>query len=924
LLLGNHLITLLFSTLALSFTKRHTAGPRIGFFNRSDDSRRNFSYAYHLCGAIRLKVRFCNFQTCSFTKPLSISGMVKNTTEVRPAQPEHNNTATEANESASLRQLSLDDALSSLQTTAVATDGQEFFAGGVQARPTRARWLPVALRWPYLCTVLCITVIILAAIVALHVTSKLHSGLGDDDGSNGTYFLSRFLPTLVAVSYVFSTSVILDDIKRSEPYARLSSSAGAPTTNTLFWVAGAWWTTLYESLPNRRRRQGFSCAMFCAALVVILGFLILSPFSSTFLVTQDVVFSEDRTFGQLPLSSRLPIQATASSTTYFRTIGNILQNVTTSAWITEKYAVLPFWPAGQATEPMGAFVGLGNEVWHAETLVVGTELECEPLALANVSLVQDPEGTEFPKSYISFTTESGCTLSMVVSNSSGISALASWTVPNDFASDDALVFNSSNCVGDEVMMFATAPFVGNTSIATPNPNVQARGALCSARYYLANTTVTVSIRSGESLVSVDEQAYLTNRRPIPESFFDVSGAQTLFLNKTTWPQRLFAPYGLIEIRGPGALLAASYDFSAERIVQDQLLLSKAIRLKQRFLGEIMRDTFDSAALSDEPRAQFYGKILSNRRRVVVVPAVAITLEVTLSISLILLLLTLITSRLPRRPLELYADPTTSLAVANLASQEPHTIRQLRDANISDPMGLLVQLKDLWCRNIDNKLYLFDSGHPSDPRGTNKLTRKLKTRTTLPLVLHLLPVICLFTSMLAIAVAISVLLGVSETQGLYQTAFVYQLDFKVVGMQLDAINPASVLTTFLAACIALWWGSVDSSMRKLQPFLALAKRPVRGLEGAGLSYEASYMLWAAIRAIRHRHWLLVLVSCGAFYAEICECLNLFHNYTNYLASYHSYVSTMVEDPQWEKFRDPDTCFPRNSTSAFALGRTPQQP
>lgn len=360
---------------------------------------------------------------------------------------------------------------------------------------------------------------------------------------------------------------------------------------------------------------------------------------------------------------------------------------------------------------------------------------------------------------------------------------------------------------------------------------------------------------------------MDSRSPIPESFMEASAIQSIFLNKTTWPSRLLAQ-SEIDIRGPRALLAASEDFLPERLVHEQELLAKAVRLKQRFLGEMLRDIFDAMVLSDEPRVQVPGQLLSNRRRIIVVPAVAITLEVVLTLNLFLLLLTFVSSRLSRRPLELSADPATSIAVARLASQDPHTLQQLNDRNAVDPLSLLASLKDIWCQTIDNTLYLFDAGHP-DAGSVANLTKTLRKRSSLPWVLHLLPVICLFLTMLAIGAAISVLLGFSETEGLYQTAFVYQLDFEVVGMHLDAINPASVITTLLAVCTALWWGSVDSSIRKLQPFLALAKKPVRGREGAALSYETSYMVWAAIRAIKRRHWLLALVSCGALYAEICE-------------------------------------------------------
>ncbi|RVX66331.1 hypothetical protein B0A52_09762 [Exophiala mesophila] len=692
----------------------------------------------------------------------------------------------------------------------------------------RAQWLPITLRLQYLTTIIVLTIVILALVIALHVRSSIHSGLGDDNGSSGTFFVSRFLPTLVAVCYVFSLSVILNDVKRTEPYARLSSPHGAPISNTLFYSP-------------------------------------LSPFSSTFLVAQDVTFSRDRPFEQLSLSSELPIQAVASSTTYFRTIGNILQNVTTSAWITEKYAILPFWPATQTSKSLGAFLSSQSEVWNAETLVVSTELECEPLKLEDASLVDIPPNTQ-PVSSFRLTSDSGCMLSMAVDNRTGTSSLSYWTLPSNFAPDDAISSNSTGCIGDDAMLFSTAPFTGNYSIAEPDPDVQAIGFLCSAGYYFANASVSVTVGLDESVVSVDDQAYLRNKSPIPDSFLDIAGLQTLFLNKTSWPQRLFAGKANMEILGPGALLSASYEYSTETILQDQDLRSRITQVKQRFLGEIFRDVFDSALVSAESQTSILGQVLSNTRRIVVVPVVAITLEVVLSLNLVLLLIALFASRLPRRPLELSADPTKSISVANLVCKEPSTMQQLGGSDPINPLGLLLHIQNLWCQIVDNTLYLFPS-KDFNAESNKKLIKNLTKRNSLPSVLHLLPVILLFASLLVVAAAIGVLLGFSETEGLYQTAFVYQLDFNVGGMQLDTINPASILTTLLAVCIALWWGSVDSSMRKLQPFLALAKEPVTGEDGVSLTYEASYMLWAAFRAVKRRHWLLALVSCGAFYAEI---------------------------------------------------------
>lgn len=251
--------------------------------------------------------------------------MATDTQDGQPAPMEHSNAAAGLSETSALPQPAPRAASSSRKHTTTSHTGASHpnarfpNSASKQAVPSRhanvrplATWLPVALKWPYLCSVLTVTILILSIVIALHVQSARDSGLGNDNESRGTHFLSKFLPTVVAVCYVFSLSVRVDDIKRTEPYARSASTAGASATNTLFWSAGPWWATLYDSLPNKKRGQGFRCAMFCASLAFILGFLVLSPFSSTFLATQDVTFSQDLTFGQLPLLSNLysPIECT--------------------------------------------------------------------------------------------------------------------------------------------------------------------------------------------------------------------------------------------------------------------------------------------------------------------------------------------------------------------------------------------------------------------------------------------------------------------------------------------------------------------------------------------------------------------------------------------------------------------------------------
>ncbi|KAI0439100.1 hypothetical protein F4803DRAFT_554389 [Xylaria telfairii] len=86
------------------------------------------------------------------------------------------------------------------------------------------------------------------------------------------------------------------------------------------------------------------------------------------------------------------------------------------------------------------------------------------------------------------------------------------------------------------------------------------------------------------------------------------------------------------------------------------------------------------------------------------------------------------------------------------------------------------------------------------------------------------------------------------------------------------TPASVITykapwaiTALAVCIKLGWGSLETSIRMLEPYYILAKRhaPPKTLT---LDYTAMPFAVVAVRAFFNRHWLVAFVGCGTILVE----------------------------------------------------------
>lgn len=144
----------------------------------------------------------------------------------------------------------------------------------------RATWLPYSLRWPAPAVFALYDIFLILAIGLLYWKSVRSSGLVDDDGSSSLFFASRFLPTLLAVAYSLVATILLDDVKRTEAFARLASPSGASAASTLLHSPGPWWTSFWRSFPNRKDQRKFSGTLFCATVLYVLGILVLSPFSS--------------------------------------------------------------------------------------------------------------------------------------------------------------------------------------------------------------------------------------------------------------------------------------------------------------------------------------------------------------------------------------------------------------------------------------------------------------------------------------------------------------------------------------------------------------------------------------------------------------------------------------------------------------------
>lgn len=122
-------------------------------------------------------------------------------------------------------------------------------------------------------------------------------------------------------------------------------------------------------------------------------------------------------------------------------------------------------------------------------------------------------------------------------------------------------------------------------------------------------------------------------------------------------------------------------------------------------------------------------------------------------------------------------------------------------------------------------------------------------------------------------AVLIAAQISSSSGLHEQLFVYETNITISDTFITAVAPFSIVPNMVAVGIGLWWGSMETEFRALQPFLAMAREPVNFSQGIGLSYESSYLLYAVYKATRRKHWLLGVVCTGAFLSQIRTCLAL---------------------------------------------------
>ncbi|KAJ5239462.1 hypothetical protein N7468_004081 [Penicillium chermesinum] len=363
------------------------------------------------------------------------------------------------------------------------------------SKPETARWAPYTFSPYFLGTLSIVALGLCLTTFLLWWRSSTNNGLGPDDGSSAVLFGWRYSPTLITVIYIQLTSMLFNDVKRTEPFARLARPEGATASTSILHTPGPWWVALYDGFAKKKNGSR-SWILICASFVNIIGFLAISPLSSAYLYSEKVHILKPTDFFQLSPSAQSPLPLDQDRTTNFRAIANLLQNVSTSPWITDDYTILPFWPAS-SPKPINTLPTSPSETWKGQTTMFKSELSCTKMKLeaeANSSYSFQEHTSAEPAVSMMWSAPNGCKYGMEVSYPLFENGGGSWSNASSFLYAEDLtvltgqvssrVNSTAACDGHELLM-VTDPWTTVEGTFTAQ--------LCETKYYMANITASVAL-----------------------------------------------------------------------------------------------------------------------------------------------------------------------------------------------------------------------------------------------------------------------------------------------------------------------------------------------------------------------------------------------------------------------------------------------
>lgn len=525
------------------------------------------------------------------------------------------------------------------------------------------------------------------------------------------------------------TVILFEDLKRTEPFARLASASpgGTSAYGSVLQTPRAWWSIFADVCFRRKRVGKTTWSLICAATINVLALLVISPLSSALLTSEEVLISRPVEFKRIIPRDNIQLPTTATRETYFRTMSALMRNVSTSAWVTDTSLTFPFWPSSESAQ-FGPNLLSPYKSWRTEASTLSSTYDCQNLTLESADMsnkrysevysVQEygPYNGTQPMVTFVLNSKDGCRYELGVhpqvdlaynggltwSNTSTFFPTSGATLsvgnriiaPNVTSTHVYARLNASaECRGRDIVLMNTpwtvplnitdmGPFKLANTTYEKSPKFRMRGLLCESSY---------------SAFREEIQATPSERNRPPFSVAQKIGAGSA----------VNASHNLVNISDFQAMVlgndwTAYFDYAsmqtdAKRAAESELGSLDAAQFPGfSGMGPILAalSGFNITSMMDNPNITQMAGLIKGRffmetireafnspdivqieslggrgeiveERVVVLTEIGITLAILFLVSFLLLLLIFWTSRLSRRPLNLQSDPASTVGLSLL-------------------------------------------------------------------------------------------------------------------------------------------------------------------------------------------------------------------------------------------------------------------
>lgn len=390
--------------------------------------------------------------------------------------------------------------------------------------------------------------------------------------------------------------------------------------------------------------------------------------------------------------------------------------------------------------------------------------------------------------------------------------------------------------------------------------------VCSSTYLAAEVTTEVAVSEGITKLSIDPEEFRSTQRQLDPSALNTQNLEDAFF-RANWEAHFPTGY----FAGPSQALASMYGNFSHKLVESGSILENARNLQQQWLGQML---LSAQSVAGVPVTEKLASVTITERRIAVIEGIRIFISVLFLLNSGMLAALALQTRLQRRPLGLSDDPASIAAAAALIASDDSAAAGFQGVGRASVDSIRKRLRLVWCNLEDGSLraalpdpLLQDSSAPeSDQSSDVESFPKDKGESSSPSILKLWMGLLLLATLVAVIATLAVLYRLSQTVKLHQQALVYEAHLSVASVA-TSLAPYPIVPTLLAVGIKLWYGAVEGTLKRLQPFSAMLDQPRPLKDSILVEYANSPLIFGSIRAVRHSDWIFASACLGALGTEI---------------------------------------------------------